>query len=287
MMLSRSQKDLESEARGIRCNRDKTLPCYRHSLAGILFLLEDVAKKTALLIVIVFLCRIQFFRQSQRGHRCGNELGVGMRHCRPRRGSLVVKNQDVAQAHVAVKINQAFAVRPDHFLDLIHRGVSHAEIVLWSFDDYFMRADSVHPGVHSHGLPIQLPLDLERREFIRNDSDAPAGLVGTASASANRHDLRGSLVLVPFTESTKSAGGLFLVAAEIIGTAAALGGDDHPALLDRIVAQFWHSFKRGKVKDGSYPLPYGRRCFGARPDWPDSLQDSIDARYPIMTLLWC
>ena len=96
-------------------------------------LVDDIAEDATLLVVVVGLCAVQLFLHELGDDRRGDDLGMGMVQRRARGPALVLEDQDVAQAAVALEVQDAVAVGPEHLLHLalgqVPRGERHAPAI--------------------------------------------------------------------------------------------------------------------------------------------------------------
>jgi hypothetical protein len=112
-----------------------------------------------------------------------------------------------------------------------------------------MGTNTIHLVIDPFPFSVQFSFYSESGEFIGDDAKGPTGRVGRASIVSERKDLRRGSILVAFTERTESADGSSFLWCEIRGSAAPLGGDDHPSSVNRIFSQLRH---RGFV--------FGKKC---------------------------
>ena len=113
--------------------------------------------------------------------------------------------------------------------------------MLRAIDDDFMGADSVHAVVKTVGLTIEVALDTQRGEFVRNDARSPAGLVW-AAVRAKRKNFGWGTVLI----SRAKRANPFLLddnlrADEIAGPFGAIRGHNDPSTGDRFFSKLRQS----------------------------------------------
>src|SRR5512134_2055557 len=123
---------------------------------------------------------------------------------RARGPALVFEHQHVPEAAVALKIQDAVSVGPEHFFNLAFGKVLEAEPMLRTLDDDLMGPDAVHPVVDAATLPLETAFDMQYRKLAGNDTHPPARLVRQGLLGAERCDLRRGLRLVPPAERTFS-----------------------------------------------------------------------------------
>src|ERR1700674_972912 len=104
--------------------------------------------------------------------------------------TMVLENQDVAETLVILQIEHAVAVSPKHVFHRALRERRQRRRMVRRLDDHFMRADTIHLVKQPFAFAVQLTLDAERREFIRDHANAPAWRVGPAAIAAVHENLR-------------------------------------------------------------------------------------------------
>ncbi len=111
-------------------------------------------------------------------------------------------------------------------------------VVIRRLDDHLVRADAVHPIEQPLPFAIEIALDLQRGKPVRHDAQIPARRVRRAAVLPERADLGRRHVLATGTERTVLAGDdLGALELEVGGPLLAIGGNDHPAAGDRILAE--------------------------------------------------
>ena len=81
-------------------------------------LVDDIAEDAALLVVVVGFGAVQLFLHELRDDRRGDDLRMGVVQrgtCGP---ALVLEDQHIAQAAVALQVQDPVAVGPEHFFHL-------------------------------------------------------------------------------------------------------------------------------------------------------------------------
>jgi hypothetical protein len=146
----------------------------------------------------------------------------------------------VCECSSAMQVEHALAVRHQHLAQVLDRQIGHVLVVARRLDHDFVRADAVHLVVQPLAAPIELAFDLQRRELVRHHAHVPAGRVRRAALEPVHVHLGRRLVFVSRAERTEAVGFGRRRGLEIRGPAAALGGDDHPASDDRILAKLGH-----------------------------------------------
>jgi hypothetical protein len=86
-----------------------------------------------------------------------DQLTVGMLERRPGRRAVVLEDQDVLQAEVALQIEHPLAPRPQHALDLGLGQQRHPPIVIRRLDDHLVRADAAQAIEHALAFAIERP----------------------------------------------------------------------------------------------------------------------------------
>ena len=105
-------------------------------------------------------------------------------------------------------------------------------------DDDLVGADAVHPIEEALAFAIEIPFNLQRRVLVRHDAHVPARSVWLA-AIAKGQDLGRRHALVAGTERTvRPADESGVLHAKVVGTLAAIGRDDDPAVGDDVSAKF-------------------------------------------------
>src|ERR1700687_4056213 len=101
-----------------------------------------------------------------------------------------------------------------------------------------MGADAIHLVKHAFGLLIQIALDAEGRELVRNDADRPTRSVFLRSTAVGAwaigHDLRWGLAFIAIIERTESALDLYSFANKVGRPLGAIRGNNHPPAHDGV-----------------------------------------------------
>ncbi len=158
----------------------------------------------------------------------------------PRFHPVVLEDEDIAEALVAAQVEQAGPPGAEDVGDFGRGEVGQGAVVVGGFDDDLVGADAVHGVVEPHPPLVQLPLDAQRRVLVGDDPHPPAGAVGCAAGRADGEDLAGGLLLPAVAEGAGGHGHRLPLENEVAGPPAPIGGDDDPAHLQRIPAQFGH-----------------------------------------------
>ena len=162
--------------------------------------------------------------------------------------SVIFENEDVLEAAVFLKIQNAVAESPEHVLNPLGRKVGQAGIVVRSLNDDFMRPNAVHAIEHALGLAIQIALNAERRELVGHHAHGPARRIAlgrrpAVGVRAVRLDLRRSLGFVAITKGTEAASDFDRLAGEVSRALGPVGRNDDPAAHDRIFSKFRQALK--------------------------------------------
>ena len=118
--------------------------------------------------------------------------------------------------------------------------VGHRDFVERALDDDFVGADAVHLVVDAFAALVEVPLDLQGREAVRHDADAPAALVGFGGAIAIGEDLERRILLVPLAKRAEGGRRRRWLVLDRDGPLGAVRGDNDPAAHDRVLAKFRH-----------------------------------------------
>ena len=106
------------------------------------------------------------------------------------------------------------------------------------FNDNFVSADAVHLVEHAFGLLVEVAFDAERREFVRDYSNCPAGSVFLRSAAvgvgAVGKDFRRRLAFIAVAEGTEATFDLDGLAHEVGRALGAVGRNDYPSAYDGV-----------------------------------------------------
>ena len=147
---------------------------------------------------------------------------------------MVFENKNVLKTTVFFQVKNTVAKSPEYILDALYRQGRERGRVVWPLDHYLVGADSIHFVKHTFGLPVEVPLNSQRRKLIGDHPHRPARgvalwrrapvVVRTISL-----DFRRSLVFVAVTEGTKTTLDLELLAGKIGGPFGTIGGNDDPS----------------------------------------------------------
>src|ERR1700674_4184323 len=101
-----------------------------------------------------------------------------------------------------------------------------------------MGADAIHLVKHAFGLLIQIALDAEGRELVRNDANRPTRSVFLRSTAVGAwaigHDLWRGLALVAIIERTESAFDAHSFAHKVGWSLGAIRRNNHPPAHDGV-----------------------------------------------------
>ena len=166
----------------------------------------------------------------------GDQLRMAVFQCGARSPSMVFKDQDVAQPHILLEIQDAVSIGPEHVLHALGRQVGKVFLVGRGLDDDFVGADTVHAIVQPEPFAPHVSFDMQGGELVGDDADTPPLPVAFAPRLAVREDLVGRRVFVPFTEGAEVARSDSEFLGVILGPLRPVGSDDDPAADDRIFA---------------------------------------------------
>ena len=198
---------------------------------------DDVAVDAPLLIPIVITTPVDLCRNIGRDDGQGDQLRMRMFHRRPGRRPMILKDQDVPEADILAKIQDAVAVSPEHILQFLFGKGRQGRLVLRRFDDDFMRAHAVHAIVQAKAFPSQLALDLKCRKLVRHHANMPPRRVGRFVIGPVGEDFRGSLSLIARTQRAQRHRGKGRChRAKVSRSTRAVRRDDDPASDDRIAS---------------------------------------------------
>src|SRR5687767_1032636 len=153
---------------------------------------------------------------------------------RTRRLAVILEHHHVAQPPIAPEIYGPITEGPEQLLDALLRQLGERKVMVWSLDDHFVGADTVHPVVDTIAFSLEIPLYAQCREFIRHHSQVPAGLIGTGAITISQH-LGRCFLLVAGTEGTKAHPFDLDRFAEKVGRpSGALSGNNHPSARNRV-----------------------------------------------------
>jgi hypothetical protein len=157
--------------------------------------------------------------------------------------TVILEDEDVAEALVVFEVEHAIAVGPEDVFDSARLERGESGHVVGSFDNDFMRADAVHFVEQAFAFAIEIAFDAESGEPIGNDTDVPAGGVGAAAVATVDENLwRGFAFGARAERAILGAGDEDAFAEKIGGAFSAVGGDDDPAACDGILTQLGQSW---------------------------------------------
>ena len=171
------------------------------------------------------------------------------------RRAVVLEDQDVAEPPILLQVGHPLAVRPEHLLDLRLAHRRQRLVVIRRLDDHFVRADAVHPIEQPLAFAIEIALHLQRRKPVRHDAEVPARRVRRAAVLPERPDLGRRHVLVAGTERAVLAGDDAGALEMKIGRPLlAIGGNDHPAAGDGILAELRQWGNHREIYNGEFTM---------------------------------
>ena len=113
------------------------------------------------------------------------------------------------------------------------------ELMVGSFDDYFVRAHAVHAIEHAIAFAVEAPLDAKRRKFIGHHAQRPPGRVPPAAVAPISKDFRRGLSFISRAEGTNSDSlDLNAFPHKIRRAPVPVRGNDDPASSDGVSAKF-------------------------------------------------
>src|ERR1700674_556720 len=153
--------------------------------------------------------------------------------------SVILENQDVLEPPVFLEIQNAVAEGPKHVFDALGRQRRQAGIMIRRLDNEFMGADPVHLVEQAFGLPVEVPLNAQRRKLVGDNSHRPPGRIALGRWTAIRVgtvslNLGWGLALVPITEGTETTLNFHRLTREICGTLGAISRNNYPATYNGI-----------------------------------------------------
>src|SRR3954471_3836110 len=164
---------------------------------------------------------------------------MGVLHSGASSFAVILEDEHVLETLVALQINDAVAKSVERIFNALLRHGGERELVLRSFDDDLMRADSVHAVINALGLTVKISFDTQRGIFIRHHAHRPARRIGRAAvAGAIGEDLGRSLAFVSRAEGAEAAFLRDAFANEILRALGTLTRDDDPASGDGVAAKF-------------------------------------------------
>jgi len=155
----------------------------------------------------------------------------------PRRGALILKNQNVAKPKIFLEVQNPVAIGPQDILQPLGGEVGKTLFVVRGFDDDFVGADAVHAVIETEPFAAHVALHMQGGKFIGHHSHGPIGTVGIRGVRPVRKDF---LRRQPFLSRAKRThgrrGGRRGRHAHVLRAAAPFSRHDHPAPDDRISA---------------------------------------------------
>src|ERR1700735_1863243 len=160
--------------------------------------------------------------------------------------TVILKQQDVLKPAVLLKIENAVAKCPQHVFNPFRGQGCETGGVVGSFDNHFMRPDTVHPVEHSFGLAVQRTFNAEGGKLVRYYTHRPPWRVPLGCRSSMRSwtvvlNLRRCLPFVAIAKGAESALQLHILPGKIAWALGSIRGNNHPAANNRIFSQLRHS----------------------------------------------
>src|SRR5579872_5197444 len=202
---------------------------------------------------------------------------------------MILEDQNVLEPPVLLQIENSIAEGPQNIFDTFRRQRCEVGVMVWSLDDYLVRADAVHAVKHAFGLPVQISFDSERRKLIGDHAHGPSRCIplrtrSTVRIGTIRLNFRRRLALVPITEGTKSSLNLHIFPNKIGWALRPVGRDDHPASNNRIFSKLRHSLNPfNRDAQTLYFTPPGRHCETLRSAGGNYYRHSIRSQHRIST----
>src|SRR3984885_8325433 len=160
--------------------------------------------------------------------------------------TVILKQQDVLKPAVLLKIENAVAKCPQHVFNPFRGQGCETGGVVGSFDNHFMRPDTVHPVEHSFGLAVQRAFNAEGGKLVRYHPRRPPWCGPLGGWSSIRSwtvglNLRRCLTFVAIAKGAESALQLHILSGKIAWALGSIRGNNHPAANNRIFSQLRHS----------------------------------------------
>src|SRR6266850_1016712 len=207
-------------------------------LTGVAFLPDDVAENAAFLLIVIVPAAVHFFAHAPRNDGKRNQLGMRVLQGSAGRFTVILENQNVPEALVVFQVQHAVAVSPQHIFDRALRQRRQRCRMLRRFDDYFVRADSVHLVEEPFAFAVQFALDTQSRKFVWDHSNTPAWRIGAASVTSIHKNLGWRLGFIPYAEGAiLCICGDHAFAQEFVRPFSAFRRNDHPSARDWVFSQ--------------------------------------------------
>ena len=149
---------------------------------------------------------------------------------------LILKEQDIFEPSVLLKIQDAVTVSPEDVLDGPHGHGRNRHLVVRRLDDNLVGADAIHLVVESFTLAVQCALNPQRGKLVGDNPQRPARGIPAAAIRPVGEDFRRCLGFVSETKGAEStAVNLHFLAHEVGWPFGAIRSDDDPATRDRVL----------------------------------------------------
>src|SRR5580700_10949602 len=157
--------------------------------------------------------------------------------------SVILENQNVAEALVVLEVQHAVAEGPEHVFDLLFSHRCQSAAMVGRFDDDLVRADAVHPIEEPFAFPVQVSLDAQRGKFVGNDAHLPARCVRAASIAPVLENLGRRLGFMPVTKRADADSlDLDALAKKIRRPFGSIRRNNDPSSSDGILSQLGQRF---------------------------------------------
>src|SRR5579871_961349 len=142
-MLLGQNPGFERETGSVRSKCHEILILAHHASAAIHFLPDNVAEDATLFVQEILLGAFEFLGHVDGKNRQRDQLGVRMLQRRPGSLAMILEDQNVLKPAVLLQVENAVAEGPQNIFDAFRWQGREVGIVVWSLDDYLVRANAV------------------------------------------------------------------------------------------------------------------------------------------------
>src|SRR6267154_2322790 len=154
---------------------------------------------------------------------------------------VIFEEQNVFEAPIFLKIENAIPKRPQNIFDLFGGKPSQGDVVIGRLNDHLVSADAVHLVEHPLRLLVQTAFNAECRELVGNDPNRPTRPILHGSIAvriwAICQNFWRSFIFVAGTEGAESTLDFDGFAREVGRPLGAIRGNNYPSTHDRIFSQ--------------------------------------------------
>src|SRR6267154_289316 len=167
---------------------------------------------------------------------------MGVVDGRPGSFSVILEDENIAEAFIVLQVQHAVPIAPEHVLHGAFRQGGKRCKMVWRLNHDFVRADPVHLVEETLSLTVQFALDAQCWKLVGHNSDAPARSIWASAVPPIHEDFRRSSSFIAHAERAIL---LFsrddALTEKVVRALPSFRRNDHPSTRDRVLPQLRQS----------------------------------------------